>query len=68
MHQLRRGVEVELPQQRPAMGMGGQVNQRANHNGARAECQFARSFEIIVTEQLLGYEPSVFSRDKLAYV
>jgi hypothetical protein len=23
---------------------------------------------MIVTEQLLGYEPSVFSRDKLTYV
>jgi len=41
---------------------------RANHSVARAVCQHARPFEIIVTEQLLGYEPSIVSGVKMAYV
>ena len=45
-----------------------QVNQRANHSGRCQLCQHRGYFEIIVTGHLLGYEPSIFARDKLAYV
>lgn len=31
-------------------------------------CQHVRHFEIIVTKQLLGYEPSIVSGVKIAYV